>query len=96
MRYGKVIEYEMWGNSRDGWECNNAFTIGEVGVEAEDGYEAWPKIRKQMIRDGLFPKRNRTIRPDNNCDNSHTIYLVDHAVKVGGYKPVGEIRPLGV
>lgn len=95
MRYGKVIAYEMWGNPRDGWECNNAFTIGTLdGVEAENGYDAWPRVRKQMIEDGILPARNRTIRPDENCDNSHTIYLVDFSVKNGGYKPVGEVRPL--
>jgi hypothetical protein len=88
----KVIRYEVWGNKKDGWEVNDLHTIATLDNPIGNGYTGWNSIRAELVELGIIPKRNRSIRPDDNTDNSETIYLVDYSVKNGGWKPVGEIR----
>lgn len=88
-----VIEYDVWGNAKDGYEVNNAFRCGEIELripvtvynqgtpnEFEGAYPTDVQIRKALLC-------NPRIRIE--CDGDDVNIYVNHATT--SY-PLGELR----
>lgn len=49
----KVYRYELWGNERDGFDCNNQFRVGEVELKDNDNSSITTMLREvRALLDG--------------------------------------------
>ena len=78
----KLIQYEVWGNYREGYEINNAFVIDTLETDKE--IEDIKDVRK------LIPSLGRNVFIDPKYDSEFSIYLI----KGKREKPIGELRKI--
>lgn len=93
----KVIEYEIWGNEEDGWECNNVYEIAKVVLRGDYRRLTDRRILKRLHGKPCHKTWNqvtvplkfdfRSIEIDNNNMSDNLILIQS---KTG--KPLGEIR----
>lgn len=70
----RLIDYDVWGNARDGFEVNAAYTTSTY-VEFDEGISDAALI-KLLKREGLLKKGLRASSIDMDGDE-YTIYFSD-------------------
>lgn len=63
-----VIAFELWGNSRDGFDCNNAWKIAR-GVELNEALEV-ARARWEIFKVNYLPKARVSDITDTGFDST--------------------------
>ena len=63
-----VVAFELWGNSRDGFDCNNAWKIAR-GVELNEALEA-ARARWEIFKVNYLPKARVSDISDTGFDST--------------------------
>lgn len=89
MKY-ELINYDVVGNARDGFEVNGAFYTGtEIEVK-----ETATKIDiiKQLKKIGFLKSNLRHSNWDIDGEVNNSLYITRTTAKLGGWYPVCELR----
>jgi len=83
----ELITYDVWGNKKDGFEVNNAFSTEEVLVITEDATDR--DIIKGLKTIGFIKKGVRYSSIDIDGEDGYSLYLTYTA---GTWYPLCELR----
>ena len=89
MKTYQIISYDVWGNRKDGFEVNNAFSTGiiiELNDDASD-----KEIRRALFRSGFCSKGILTAKLAIDGEPEYSFY-VNLIGSRYGLKPFCELR----
>lgn len=70
-----LIAYELWGNRREGYDCNNAWRIAS-NVDREEAIQA-ARGRWEVFKVNYHPKARVRDIEDVSCSPDHALLEVD-------------------
>jgi hypothetical protein len=89
MRRYQIINYDVWGNSRDGYEVNEA-NLTKYHIELPEDYSEL-ELKRAMYRSGYTSRGFINAKLSINHDYESCIYITLEGSRYSG-KPFCELR----
>lgn len=94
MKKYKLINYDVWGNAKDGFEVNNAFTTG-IEIELSEEFTDLD-LKRALYRSGFASRGILNARIGVEGETDYTLYINLTAREYGGFKPFCELRSIDI
>ena len=88
MNHYQIINYDVWGNTREGFTVNQAFTTN-VSIQLSDNYTN-KELKNALYKSGFF--NVGITRSKLEIDNQDSCIYINHVSKKVGYYPLLELR----
>ena len=90
--YYSMVEYDVWGNSKDGFEVNNAYVTEKDIVLSDDCLKSNKALIAALKRLGFIKRGTHSKSISIEGESEYTLYFSDVRRVAGGYYPIFELR----
>jgi len=93
MKTYKLINYDVWGNKKDGWQVNDAHYTG-ILIELPDNFTDL-QVKQALYRSGFTSKGILPAKISIDGEPNYSLYINLEAKQYCG-KPLCELRNISI